>query len=255
MERQQPYQQMNNIRKNSKFFFAVICSIKQYFLVYFIFTVAPFCLLAQFPEIPPGAIEQQLEAVTEINNDNETEDDSFLQQLQQFLKYPINLNTADATLLKELVILSPVQIQNFISYRNLFGKFISIYELQAVPGWDIRMIQRLRPYVTIAYSQSLTTSFRERMNGGINEILIRASQVLEKSKGYKTDAGSGNNFYLGSPKKLFVRYKYQFKNLLQFGVVGERDAGEEFFAHRHQLRPLCCARPWHRLETPPHCPS
>ena len=229
MERQQPYQQMNNIRKNSKFFFAVICSIKQYFLVYFIFTVAPFCLLAQFPEIPPGAIEQQLEAVTEINNDNETEDDSFLQQLQQFLKYPVNLNTADATLLKELVILSPVQIQNFISYRNLFGKFISIYELQAVPGWDIRMIQRLRPYVTIAYSQSLTTSFRERMNGGINEILIRASQVLEKSKGYKTDAGSGNNFYRGSPQKLFVRYKYQFKNLLQFGVVGERDAGEEFF--------------------------
>ena len=229
MERQQPYQQMNNIRKNSKFFLPVIFSIMQYFLVYFIFTVAPFCLLAQFPEVPPGAIEQQLEAVTEINNDNETEDDSFLQQLQQFLKYPVNLNTADATLLKELVILSPVQIQNFISYRNLFGKFISIYELQAVPGWDIRMIQRLRPYVSIAYSQSLTTSFRERMKGGINEILIRASQVLEKSKGYKTDAGSGNNFYLGSPQKLFVRYKYQFKNLLQFGVVGERDAGEEFF--------------------------
>jgi hypothetical protein len=145
------------------------------------------------------------------------------------LKDPVNLNTADATLLKELVILSPLQIQNFISYRNLFGKFISIYELQAVPGWDIRMIQRLRPYVTIAYIQSLTTSFRERMNGGINEILIRASQVLEKSKGYKTDAGSGNNFYPGSPQKLFVRYKYQFKNLLQFGVVGEKDAGEEFF--------------------------
>ena len=220
---------MNNIRKNSKFFFAVICSIKQYLLVYFIFTVAPFCLLAQVPEVPPGSIEQQLEAVTEINNDNETEDDSFLQQLQQFLKTPVNLNTADATLLKELVILSPVQIQNFISYRNLFGKFISIYELQAVPGWDIRTIQRLRPYVTIAYSQSLTTSFRERMIGGINEILIRASQVLEKSKGYKTDAGSGNNFYRGSPQKLFVRYKYQFKNLLQFGVVGEKDAGEEFF--------------------------
>ncbi len=220
---------MNNIRKNSKFFFAAIFSISHYFLVYLIFTMAPFCLLAQVPEVPPGKIEQQLEAVTEINNDNETEDDSFLQQLQQFLKDPVNLNTADATLLKELVILSPVQIQNFISYRNLFGKFISIYELQAVPGWDIRMIQRLRPYVTIAYSQSLTTSFRERMNGGINEILIRASQVLEKSKGYKMDAGSGNNFYPGSPQKLFVRYKYQFKNLLQFGVVGEKDAGEEFF--------------------------
>lgn len=229
MARRQPYQQMNRNKKNSELFLVIVFNSCQYFLLSFIFLFVPFCLLAQVPEIPPGTIEQQLEAITEINDDNETEDDSFLQQLQQFLKDPVNLNKADATLLKELVILSPVQIQNFISYRNLFGKFISIYELQAVPGWDIRTIQRLRPYVTIAYIQSLTTSFRERMNGGINEILIRASQVLEKSKGYKTDAGSGNNFYPGSPQKLFVRYKYQFKNLLQFGVVGEKDAGEEFF--------------------------
>ena len=28
--------------------------------------------------------------------------------------------------------------------------------------------------------------------------------------------------------KLFFRYKYQYKNLLQFGLVGEKDAGEQF---------------------------
>lgn len=207
----------------------VVFNSSQYFLLAFIFIAAPFCLLAQVPEIPTGTLEQQLETITEINDDNETEDDSFLQQLQQFLKDPLNLNTADASLLKELVILSPVQIQNFISYRNLFGKFISIYELQAVPGWDMRTIQRLRPYITITNSQSIITSFKERLGGGTNTVLIRVSQVLEKSKGYKSDAGTANNFYPGSPQKLFLRYKYQYKNLLQFGVVGEKDAGEDFF--------------------------
>jgi len=35
--------------------------------------------------------------------------------------------------------------------------------------------------------------------------------------------------YPGSPQKVFIRYKYQYKNLLQYGVVGEKDAGEQFF--------------------------
>ena len=220
---------MNSIGKNSKLFLPVSFTNVRYCMLQFIFIVSPFCLLAQVPDMPSGIIEQQLEAITEINDDNETEDDSFLQQLQQFLKDPVNLNTADASLLKELVILSPVQIQNFILYRNLFGKLINIYELQAVPGWDIRTIQRLRPYVTVNNNAAIITSLKERLKGGTNTILIRLSQVLEKSKGYKLNAITANNFYQGSPQKLFVRYKYQYKNLLQFGVVGEKDAGETFF--------------------------
>jgi hypothetical protein len=35
--------------------------------------------------------------------------------------------------------------------------------------------------------------------------------------------------YLGSPPKLFFRYRYQDKNLLQYGIVGDKDAGEQFF--------------------------
>ncbi len=82
-------------------------------------------------EIPP-ATEQQLENQTDADQ-GETEDDAWLQELEQFRKNPINLNTADADELKQLKIITDLQIANLISYRNLFGRFISIYELQAVP--------------------------------------------------------------------------------------------------------------------------
>ncbi len=182
-----------------------------------------------FAQDPSSTTEQQLEDATENNDDNETDDDSFLQQMQQFLKEPINLNTADATLLKELSILSPMQIQNLIAYRKLFGNFIDIYELQAVPGWRVRTLQRLRPFVTVNIKIQLFNSLSDRLKEGTNTILIRATQVLEKSKGYKLNASTATNFYPGSAQKLFVRYKYQYKNLLQYGISGEKDAGEQFF--------------------------
>ena len=185
--------------------------------------------IIKLPQVPNTTIEQQLEAVTESNEDVETQDDSFLQSLQHFLQSPLDLNTADAGTLKELIILSPIQIQNIISYRNLFGNFISIYELQAVPGWDVLTIERLRPYITVSTSANLIASLSERLSGGVHSLLARVTTVLEPSKGFLLDSTTANNFYPGSPQRFLLRYKYQYKNLLQYGVVAEKDAGEEFF--------------------------
>ena len=199
------------------------------FLLLVVFFLSSFLLGAQLPPLPASTMEQQLEAATEGNDDNVTEDDSFLQQLQQFSKNPVNLNTADVSLLEELAILSPLQIQSLISYRNLFGNFIDIYELQAVPGWDVHTIQKLRPFISVSRQILVFNSLGERLKDGANSILVRANQVLEQSKGYKLNASTANNFYPGSAQGLFVRYKYQYKNLLQYGVVGEKDPGEQFF--------------------------
>ncbi|MBL0357236.1 MAG: helix-hairpin-helix domain-containing protein [Chitinophagaceae bacterium] len=192
-------------------------------------TLLPSLCFAQAPVVPPTTTEQQMEAVTENSEDNETEDDSFLQSMQQFLKSPINLNTADETTLKELVILKPQQIQNIISYRNLFGKFINLYELQAVPGLDIATIERLRAFVTVSMDADLINSLGERLSGGTHTFVARVTRVLERSKGYLLDPNASTNYYPGSPQRYFLRYKYQYKNLLQYGVVAEKDAGEDFF--------------------------
>ncbi len=173
--------------------------------------------------------EQQLENNTASAADVETEDDSYLQAWQHFLKHPVDLNSVSETTLAELGILTPLQIQQFMIYRRMAGKFIDVHELQAVPGWDLHTIRLIKPYVTVGVQNSLATSMKSWLRNGEHRILLRASQVLERSKGYQSPTAAGSNFYAGSPQKVMLRYTYAYKNSLQFGLLAEKDAGEQFF--------------------------
>lgn len=173
----------------------------------------------------PVSTEQQLENQTDADQ-GETEDDTYLQDLEQFRKNPLNLNTADAEELKELRIVTDLQIANLISYRNLFGKLIDIYELQAVPSWDLNTIRKLLPFITVGIPVSLAEEAGKRFRDGDHSLLLRVTQVLEKSDGF--DKSTSGTKYLGSPQRIFFRYRYTYKNLLQFGLVGDKDAGEQF---------------------------
>lgn len=174
-------------------------------------------------------IQDRMEEMALINEEETTEDESYLQDLDYFGRHPINLNTADRGTLERLNILNPLQMDNFISYRNLLGKFYSIYEIQAIPGWDIITIRRLLPFVRVS-SPELLPSFIHRFRGGEHLLLARHTRVIEKSEGYLRDGNSGRSYYPGSPDKLLIRYRYQFKNQLQFGITTEKDAGEQFFS-------------------------
>ena len=180
------------------------------------------------PIEPPQIIEDQLENLA-ANEDEESEDDAYLQALYHFLKQPINLNYADAGILEQLHLLSALQISNFLTYRKLLGNFLSIYELQAIPTWDLTLIRRIRPYITVSQKTEVFNSISKRIKNGESSLLMRGTQILEKSKGYLLDSSKAKNYYLGSPQKILVRYKYRFGNLLQFGFTAEKDGGEQFF--------------------------
>jgi DNA uptake protein ComE-like DNA-binding protein len=177
-------------------------------------------------DIPP-VTEQQLENLADVEQ-AETEDDTYLQQLVQFRKNPLNLNTADRDDLRELRVLTDLQIENFISYRRLFGTIISVYELQAVPAWDIATLRRLLPFITVSVPLFIKEEMRRRFREGEHSLLLRTSQVIEKAAGF--DHSTPGTKYLGSPQRLFFRYRYSYKNLLQFGLLGDKDAGEQFFS-------------------------
>ena len=193
-------------------------------LLFILFTCC--CIgITQAQEIPESS-EQKLENLTE-NLDAETEDDSYLLDLEKFRKHPINLNTVDGDELRELKILSGLQIAGFLYYRNLLGKFLDLYELQAIPAWDIATINKLLPYVTIGNPVSLKEELRKRIRDGDQGLLFRYSQILQKSSGF--DHSTPGTKYMGSPQKLFLRYRYVYKNLLQYGLVADKDAGEQLF--------------------------
>jgi len=173
----------------------------------------------------PVSTEQQLENQTDADQ-GETEDDTYLQELEHFRRNPLNINTADADELKKLRIVNDLKNSNLIFYRSRFGKLISIYELQAVPAWDVNTIRKLLPFVTAATPVSLAEEAGKRFTEGDHSLLLRVSQVLEKADGF--NKSTGGTKYLGSPQRIFFRYRYTYKNLLQFGLVGDKDAGEQF---------------------------
>ena len=198
--------------------------MKKLFIILFIILYSLNTCFSQ--EVPVSTTEQQLENLTDADQ-SETEDDNLLLELEQFRNHPLNLNLADEDDLKELRILTGLQIANCISYRKLFGNFISIYELQSIPSWDIRTIKRLLPFITIGKTFTIKEELRKRFQGGDHSLVLRYSQVLEKSDGFdKTTTGTK---YIGSPQKIFFRYRYQYKNILQYGLVGDKDAGEQLF--------------------------
>jgi hypothetical protein len=192
-----------------------------------LFFTAIFCRAQEIP----AASEQQFENLADAEQ-AETEDDSFLQLLDHFRKKPLNINTADEAELRELRILTDLQIAQLIAYRKLFGHFISLYELQAIPSWDIASIRKLLPFITIGAAFATVDELRKWFKGGDHVLLFRVSQVLERSKGFDPDT-SGTR-YLGSPQRLFFRYRYSYKNLLQYGLTADKDAGEQLFKGAQQ---------------------
>lgn len=202
--------------------------MKRFLLISFIVSYSFFICAAQ--DIPQET-EQQLENLTDLDQ-SETEDDTYLQQLALHRKYPLNLNIADANELRELRILTDLQIQNLLSYRRLLGKIIDVYEIQAIPSWDVNTIRKLLPFITVNSPVSISEDLLKRFAGGDNSLLLRVSQVLERSKGF--DRSMSGTKYQGSSQRIFLRYRYNYKNLLQFGIVADKDAGEQFFRGKQQ---------------------
>lgn len=174
-----------------------------------------------------SSIQQSLENMGESIAD--MEDDYLIQQLEMYRKHPVDLNSATGEELSELLLLNPLQIESLITYRKLLGYFIDFYELQAVPYWDTEIIRKLKPFVNTSVPINFKKIFRERLKSGEYSLMMRTTRMLEKSEGYFIDQGSTGNRYPGSPQRIAVRFKYAYKNLLQYGIVAEKDPGEDFF--------------------------
>lgn len=171
--------------------------------------------------------QQQLEDLSE-RGITDTEDDSFIQRLHFFSRHPLNLNKAAKEDLEELGLLNDIQINQLLTYRRLLGNLVSVYELQAIPGWNPALIQSVLPYITLADVATRWNRLKKTWQQGEHSLLLRYSTLLEKPAGYTTDT-SGTSRYLGSPAKLYMRYQYKNKEGIQLGLVAEKDAGEQFF--------------------------
>jgi hypothetical protein len=174
----------------------------------------------------------QLEDLSE-SEDAESEDDYSLQQMSVYKRHPLNINGPESSL-EEFPMLDPLLISNLIQYRSLLGNLINVYELQAVPGFTAGLIQKLIPYITLSDTRSVLESLLQRFSQGESSITMRPVFIPQLADGF-VEGSSTKNKFTGSRPSLFFRYQYQFRDLLQYGITGDKDTGEPWLTGKHNL--------------------
>ena len=147
--------------------------------------------------------------------------------MENFKEHPINLNKATTDDLNDFPLLNAQQITNLLTHISKNGKLLSVYELQGIPGFDLELINRMLPYITVDNNlQDTRIPIKKLLSKGSFVWVSRYKQILEKSAGYLRNDGKG---YLGKPFSLFTRFRYTYGNKLSYGITAEKDAGEQFF--------------------------
>jgi hypothetical protein len=154
-----------------------------------------------------------------------------LDPLNYYHEHPIDLNHASQKELKELSLLNDIQISALLGHISRNGKLIALEELQTIDGFDAETIKRILPFVTLNNSreqQKITPN--KILTEGNHRLLLRYQQVLEKQKGYERDnvPYTDSKWYVGTPAKYYLRYRYRLSERLTAGLTAEKDAGEPF---------------------------
>ncbi len=188
-------------------------------------------LFSQTDSIDINPIDETLEEYIESSGDEgEFQFDGFQDALVYYHKHPISLNKATQEALESSNLFTDLQINSLISYRQKYGKLITIYELQAIPNFSLADIRKLLPYIKVNGAiDDLNMSFKEMITKGQNEVFLRWGRNLQVSDGYKINEKDNTIPFEGSRDLLYFRFRHQFSNRFRFGLTAEKDAGESFF--------------------------
>lgn len=187
-----------------------------------------------------GDLQQQLIEDIATNAGDDTDEFSLnaaFDLLETYLKRPLNLNKASYDDLLETLLLTPIQINQILEYRNRMGGFISPYELQVIPSLNLEDIRRVQPYFRIGGELDDTNIPLGRMlQEGSRELYVRWDRRLETARGYELGPEDGVQYYLGSPNRLYTRFRSRYGNKMSIGFTAEKDPGEAFFAENNRKR-------------------
>lgn len=199
-----------------------------FFLVLFSFSV--------YSQRKNDIIQQRIEFIAE---DLELEDIS-LEDVFDVLYYyydnPINLNTATSDDLHELLLLSDFQINELLARIRQQGYFESVYQLQEMDNWDLMTIDLVLPFIVVippGDEKIKKKGLIQKMRDGNLEVFGRWIRGIEERAGYADVPDSvrlnSNQYYWGSPDRVYSRWRYTYSRTLSMGITMEKDPGEEIF--------------------------
>jgi hypothetical protein len=198
-----------------------------------VFLIIALKQIALGQEVPRPAVDVELlvqELFAQQDDENSVAYEDLYETLLQYYRQPLDLNRASREELRSLFLLSEGQISALLQHLQENGRLISLYELQAIPGFDLITIRRLLPFVTVqSWGQIGQQPWRERLRNADNHsLLLRYDRTLQERRGYTPPEGRSTTRYQGSPDKYLLRYRLSHPRDFSFGVTAEKDAGEAF---------------------------
>ena len=166
--------------------------------------------------------------------------ENLFDELSYLSENPFNLNIVTKSDLERLPFLSEIQIENLLYYAYKYAPIQSIYELKNVEGMDVQTINYLLPFVYVGeVKNSEHINLKQMFKYGKHEIYLRSDYCFQEKAGYHTPTEeelqkNPNKHYLGENYYLSAKYGFSYKNKIQFGITGEKDAGEPFGNEHHK---------------------
>ena len=179
-------------------------------------------------QVTQDYLQQFIEFITENQDGTEEFDYTELgEQLEDWRRTPIDINSPDASVLVQWKIISDNAFRNLQDHIVRNGPLLDMLELQSISGFDPEIIRLLNVIADVKGREVQTQAvpLGDMLAHGQNEIYIRAGQTIQRADGYLGEAPA----YEGDPTKLYMRYRHRSGNTLSYGITAEKDAGEAFF--------------------------
>lgn len=145
-------------------------------------------------------------------SDDAFEQSQLLEQLEDRLKNPLDLNTAAARELLVIPGFPEAGARAIVRFREERGRFRSLKQAKGLITDDDELWQWISQFITVR-----TKPAKEKLQ---MDARIRLSLTQEKSRGFIEEKFPGN------PVRLYQRYRVRSPNSFQFGVLAEKDPGE-----------------------------
>ena len=173
--------------------------------------------------------------VTDDNSALRWED--YYQELEELSEHPFNINRITKEQLEQLPFLSDRLIENILYYVYKYGPLMTKNELLGVEGMDYQTRRFLNDFIFIGPAEKEESRFtlKKMFKYNKQDLFMRVDIPFNQKAGYAGKKGNNSSkSYEGNPYYQNLRYKFQYKKQVYWGLVAEKDAGEPFFTKQNK---------------------
>ena len=146
-------------------------------------------------------------------------------------RHPVDLNRASIQELARIPGLTPQLIKSLRAHQARYGPLLSIYELQAVPGFSENVIRQIRPFVRVAPATPNDLGSGPPPPPSLDRLreLSRLTiiQRVQRNFFFRGDGTQWSPQTLrnaqGDPYRLYTRLWLQANPYLSLALIGEKD--------------------------------